>query len=342
MDMRGPMSSGGSGGAALDGSGGGQDGGGVSDGQGADLRGDTPPADAMGNVPDVPAGTRPRAMVWVREPNGPTFARAVSGTGGNDVWVVGDSGTVRHSMGDGTWSYRNVSVGGSGRLTGVWGSAPNNVFACAFANVIVRWDGSGTWQRFGFPAGEVFEDVWGSGPDDVYAGGRGVYRWNGTSWTLMPDLTSAMSIWGTGPNDVWMLNGSSWVTHKRADGTWVKEPTDLTAPGVAIWNSGPNDIYLLTAAEVAHSTGDGKWARQTLAGKAAGEILTALWGSGPSDVYVGSDDGNLFRSTGDGRWYPEKVDPATPSTLVDGIWGSSRDNVYVVTGSGTFRGRPAP
>src|SRR4030095_11274727 len=133
----------------------------------------------------------------------------------------------------------------------------------------------------GFPAGETFDDVWGSGPNDVYAGGKRVYHFDGASWTLMADLTSPDRIWGTGPNDVWMLNGSEWVTHKRADGKWVKEETGLgvNPPGVAIWNSGPNDAYVLTVTEVAHSTGDGKWVRQTLEGRVPPEGLNAIWGS---------------------------------------------------------------
>jgi hypothetical protein len=320
---------------------GGTDTGTASDGPTADGAVDKVPLDAGASGPDVSVGARPHAMVWVKEPNGPSFARALGGTGENDVWVVAEPGEARHTTGNGTWTYRNVSVGGSGQLTGVWGSAPNNVFVSAFANVVVRWDGSGNWQRFGFPAGETFDDVWGSGPNDVYAGGRRCFHWDGSSWTMMPDLGSPDRIWGTGPNDVWMLNGGAFVTHKRADGSWVKEQTGLIAPGVAIWNSGPNDAYALTAAELAHSTGDGRWIPQTI-DREAGDNFTAIWGSGPTDVYVTSNRGNLYRSTGDGRWYAEKVNPAAPTVRIDAIWGSSRNNVYVVTWAGTFRGHPAP
>jgi hypothetical protein len=347
-DTRGPMGSGGSGGGGgpgLDGNSGGRDGGGVGgagDGPGADLRADAPPNDAMGNVPEVPAGTRPRAMVWVRESNGPNFARAIGGTGKDDVWTVSDFGEVRHTTGNGTWTYRTVDLVLGGRLTGVWGAGPNNVFASAFANVMVRWDGSGKWQRFGFPAGELFEDVWGTGPNDVYAGGKSVYHFDGASWTLMPDLTSAFSIWGTGPNDIWMLNGTGFVTHKTADGRWVKEQTGLIAPGVAIWNSGPADAYALSAAELVHSTGDGRWIMQALEGRGPSENLTALWGSGPTDVYIGSADGQLFRSTGDGRWYAEKLNASMPGCRVYGIWGTGSDDVWVVSGCGTYRGHSAP
>jgi hypothetical protein len=317
---------------------------GTADAPSVDFQADKPAVADAGNASEVPVGARPHAMVWVREPNGPTFARDIFGTGENDVWTVSDNGVVRHTTGDGNWSYRNVSVGGSGRLTGVWGTAPNNVFASAYANVVVRWDGSGNWQRVGFPAGVAFEAIWGSGPDDVYAGGNSNYHLSGGTWTLRADLTSAMSISGTGPNDVWMLHGSEWVTHKGADGKWIKEATGLglTAPGIAIWNSGPNDIYVVTGAEVAHSTGDGKWVRQPLPGRAPNETLTALWGSGPTDVYVGTARGNLFRSTGDGLWYLEKLNPAAPIDSVNALWGSSRNNVYVVAGSGMFRGRAAP
>ena len=72
------------------------------------------------------------------------FPRAVPygvwGSGPDDVWAVGDRGTIVHWDG-GRWS--SIPSGTTQRLVSVWGSGPSDIWAVGEFGTIVHWKGSG-------------------------------------------------------------------------------------------------------------------------------------------------------------------------------------------------------
>jgi hypothetical protein len=305
---------------------------------------DSASGDVASPPPDAPSGARPQAMTWTLEPTGMSNASgALGGTSEMDIWAVGPNGEARHSTGDGQWTRKDI---GGASLTGLRAFAPNDVWASGYINAVFHWDGSGQWDRQGLPSGAVFEDIWGSGPQDLYLVGSSLYRSKGDrSWTYegVPAAQSqGMGIWGSGPNDIYIVDGLANILHSKGDGVWIKQKAaPMKGPGVAIWGSGPNDVYVLSGGMVQHSTGDGTWTPQTMATR-PNEILDSIWGSGTSDIYIGTGDGNLFRSIGDGHWYSERILPISDTRLIDvgAIWGPNGNNVYLLTVGGTFHGRP--
>jgi hypothetical protein len=205
-------------------------------------------------------GARPLPMRWELELGSPDYGTgALGGTGENDVWAVGTLGRAAHSAGDGRWQSRDVT---GPRLTGIWASAPDNVYVSGYINAIYRWDGSGTWDRQLTTSGSVFSAIWASGPNDLYAVGSGLFRSKGDriwKYEQVPpaDTYPFVGVWGSGPNDVWILDGPN-AFHSTGDGNWIRQRTGLDPGGGAIWGSGPNDIYAINGAAVAHSTGDGR------------------------------------------------------------------------------------
>ncbi len=177
----------------------------------------------------------------------------VFGFGSDDVFVVGEGGTILHH--DGT-SWTRQDSGTSEVLWGVWGAAPDDVYAVGgnpFAGgvpTVTHYDGS-AWTPVVLPELEranvfAFFKVWGSGPDDVWVvGQRGVVlHYDGAAWSEVNIGASVdlISIWGTGPNRIAAVGGrgNGWVY--RYDGTeWMGEqPAAL--PGLnGVW-MGSDDV----------------------------------------------------------------------------------------------------
>ena len=135
-----------------------------------------------------------------------------------------------------------------------------------------------------------------SKPNGLTHNGWVAHGW-GSSWefTVLPTHYNIVDLWGSGPDNLYAL-AYDRVFH--FDGrTW--QPVDL-GPGItreltAIWGSGPEDIYVVGRwGLVLHYDGE-NWARLG----SPGSGYTAVGGSGPADVYVvGSRHTILHRVSG--------------------------------------------
>jgi hypothetical protein len=149
-----------------------------------------------------------------------TTMRDIWGSSPNDVYVVGHNdqpgpGTMFHYDGK-TWrttgfhSAEGGSVQGPVSLSAIYGFAPNDVWAVGEhiytnynpppnfldSSLIIHYDG-GKWTEFRPPSGRLLQAVWGSKPNDVWAGGLDgtLYYFDGVTW-------KAVSI----GKKVWFLN----------------------------------------------------------------------------------------------------------------------------------------
>ncbi|MFN7942390.1 MAG: RHS repeat-associated core domain-containing protein [Thermoanaerobaculia bacterium] len=132
-------------------------------------------------------------------PSGDTYGPANSvayleGTGGSfKVFFTGlaQAGGVTLNGGVGIWDGQTVTSAGAGldgggsRVVRLWDGAAYGVYAIAGASgQIAKWNGTG-WTTIGQPIGSQIGTVaWldtGSGAR-LYAGGTGLYRWNGSFW----------------------------------------------------------------------------------------------------------------------------------------------------------------
>ncbi len=101
---------------------------------------------------------------------------AVWGSGPNDVWAVGDYGTIRHGSA-GAELLTIVESPTTENLRGIWGSGPKDVWAVGEHGTLLHYDGV-EWRTAtgGFVPGTKphLYSVWGSGPNDVWAVGSGI------------------------------------------------------------------------------------------------------------------------------------------------------------------------
>ncbi len=135
----------------------------------------------------------------------------VTGVPGDGVWACGSGGTVvRYDPATAELVARDVP-GETRTLYGVWGAAPDDVWAVGggslengpVAPLAVHWDGT-AWTSVELPAAtanRTLFKVWGRASDDVWAcGGAGVIvHWDGSAWQTVASDTVAtlLTIAGT-------------------------------------------------------------------------------------------------------------------------------------------------
>jgi len=209
-----------------------------------------------------------------------TALNGVWGSGPDDVWAVGAEilhfgGTTWSSTG---WAFPGTTAsGGHGTdrndvfpqmVFSVWGSGPKDVWAvgsdctgttsgdvisiaCTTDNIL-HWNGS-AWSVTPSGTSQIFTDVWGSRPGDVWAVGVGAFllppetlHWNGSAWSGAGPPLSLNGVWGSRSDDVWAVgfggiqhwNGSDW-----------SESTSAVPLGLSgVWGSGSDDVWAVGSA----------------------------------------------------------------------------------------------
>ncbi len=123
----------------------------------------------------IAVGTEPIALrrhqaTWVEDalPAGTDSLLDVWGAG-DDVFAVGNSGTVLHDDGNG-WA--RLASGTGTRFTGLWGSGPQDILAVGTAAWIHAYDGS-TWSRQPSTTSQWLWGISGASAREVFAVGRG-------------------------------------------------------------------------------------------------------------------------------------------------------------------------
>ena len=171
--------------------------------------------------------------------------------------------------------------------------------------------------------------VWGSGPNDLYAGnGFGsVAHWDGKAWTLESTGTEkwVTGIWGSGPDDVYAVGEDGLSVH-RSGGVW--KPIDVGSSVFleGVWGSGPDDV-IVVGADGTVVRYDGKAWSSEKSGTSAD--LYEVWGTGPNDVYAlgqtrGPDSEGVILHHDGASWSEQRLG----SDLV-GVWGTGPEEVWV-------------
>ena len=176
------------------------------------------------------------------------FWLGVGGAGRTDMWIGGiDTPNLLHFDG-GQW---HVATSALSVTEAIWAASETDVWfvggtgtgTAGLNQAIAHWDGSAMSLSAVLGEGEL-EDVWGSGPSDVYAVGFGTLQhWNGIAWSVVPGIRGS-NVSGSGPDDVWVGAFERPVSFRRRhmvcgpgfEGTFVDSLTVV----------GPNDIWALT------------------------------------------------------------------------------------------------
>jgi hypothetical protein len=178
----------------------------------------------------------------------------VHGTGRDDLWAVGDFGTLVHNDGVG---WRGFDLGVAERLNGVWAAAADDVWAVGLDGVVLHYDGE-AWSRREV---DFNEGAGGAGPTTAFS----------------RDLTAVTvsdsgRVWATGTNSLLEFDGERWTDHvipksavyygvaARGDKAWAVGSAGVIASFDGTkWtqqvSNTPNHIY-----DVAARSDDDVWA----------------------------------------------------------------------------------
>lgn len=197
-----------------------------------------------------------------------------------------------------------------------------------------------TWYN-PLPQGASLNAVWGSGPENIWAGGQGglLMYWNGKRW---------FPYWSPAGEDITSITGfgtsSAWATDKignilRSNGTcptpdtcWTIEKR--TSPLTAIAAVSDKDVWATgQSGEILHSDGS-TWSTwpQTGLSCATGWTPRAIWADANAVIIVGNA-GKIARITSTAATCISTASSPPTGNLVS-IWGNGKDRDWVLSDKG--------
>ncbi|QRN97532.1 hypothetical protein JRI60_00095 [Archangium violaceum] len=299
----------------------------------------------------VLAGCGRPGAEWVRADGKTTSSlEALHGTGPQDIWAVGELGTVIHWNGT-AWSV--MDTGTKVDLHAVWAVDRANAWAVGEQGVVLRWNGA-SWSRVDVGSDDKLTGVWASGPSDVWVvedslSSGGLLRFDGKTWTrrsVTGSSSTPVRVWGSGPNDVWVtLEYRDELMHWTGAG-WTAERPDIGAhPWCEDLGAG-GDGELLTLCKVVTEKrvvlkGPGGWKLLPMdeATLEASYYWAGIWGAG-SELWAVGEYGRVHHFDGK-EWTEELGEDLDVPDLKD-VWGSSGADVWAVGDEGlVIRRTPA-
>lgn len=245
---------------------------------------------------------------------------------GGDVWVVGDYGQVMRWNGS---TLTTVPSGTTENLRLIWGASATDIWVVGDNGSILRWNGT-AFSRFTGVPGYVTA-IMGFSANDVWLVGSGIYRWNGSAVSSMPNPTGTTlnAVWGTAANNLWAAGYNGGLI--RFDGmTWTKVSTGITQNISALWGSSANDVWaVVDGGKFLHFDGT-SWSLGT---NPTNVYQARIWGSGANDVWVVSRFWGSLRWNGT-AWTQVS---ALASLRPRGISGRGPSDAWLVTDSGLVR-----
>ena len=224
---------------------------------------------------------------------GNVILRGIYVADANNVWVVGDSGTILYYNGS-TWTAQ--TSGTSSNLNAVWGSSANSVWAVGASGTILFWDGT-TWAAQNSGISTSISAVWGASSTTVWAGGSGgtilTTTNGGTTWSTQATVASVvLSIWGTATNSVWAVGTSGGIFFYNG-ATWATQISGTTVNLAAVWGTAANSIWAVGVnGTILFSNNGTTWAAQT---SNTSFNLTSVWGTAANSVWaVGANGAIVF------------------------------------------------
>lgn len=287
---------------------------------------------------------RPDGWCWEQpKPSGATIY-GIYGASPNQVWAVGDGGTILLWNGV-LWANYDSPV--LENLHGIWGSGKDDIWAVGNNATILHWDGL-EWRKVPQPFPNALAAVHGSSAHRAVAvGTQGMYvEWDGGEWRQRQlfkshQLDSAQLL------SVWVDDTEAWAIIDPPAGSM--EPRDnfvqVTGEQVRIWQGvtrknlrrlfgvDSKQLWAITLDSLLSYDGE-KWTEQQgptspLQPAPVFSYLAAIWGTGKDNLWVAGNLGPYFRLAADG-FKPSSVTQGT----VQALYGFGANDIFAAGEAG--------
>lgn len=216
-----------------------------------------------------------------------TLLHAIWAVNANDVFAVGDGGTILRRQNGNAWTA--MVSGTTANLRGLWAASSTDVWAGGVGGVVLHFNGT-AWSAVTGATSDV-DAVWGSGSNDVWFCGSGVVlRRANNAFTKFSFAGTLLAVSGTGPNDVW-VTGENTNTHRWNGSTWTTvNPGAGTSTLLTVLAIATNDVWVadfMPTKETLHFNGS-KWTAQKTSGSLfngmSARSTSDIWGAGGNHV----------------------------------------------------------
>jgi hypothetical protein len=290
----------------------------------------------------TPGNCTTATVTWASQSNAIATVNngVVTGVSPGTVSITGTSGTAvgtavitvqAPALGT-VWDQSVLRVAGSadapnGYFTAAWAASSTDVFAVS-SYTYHRYNGT-VWSVLpGNPFGVAA--LFGFGPNDVFAVGQVMRRWNGTAWTELNAPTSAAlhDVWGSGTSNLFAVGNAGTIV--RFNGTaWTTMSSPVTTALRAVFGTGATAVYAVGDGGVILRYDGTTWTAMT---SPVATQLTGVWFAGPTSGFaVGV--GGLLRYNGTSWTVDNTLN--TNGQVLRRVWGTSSTDVYV-SGTGGF------
>ena len=250
---------------------------------------------------------------------------AVLSLSSNDVYAVGNNGTIMHYDGN---IWERMPSGTTNNLGSIWGITSNNLFAVGNNGTIIHFNGS-TWSPLSSETTSNLTQVWGTSGNDVFAvGEKGtILHYDGAVWTSMKnDINNDIrGIWGVSSTEVYAVGFNGMIL--RYDGTsWRLTNSRSNKDLLGVWGTSSTNIFAVGyTGTMLHFDGI-SW---NIMNSATRNDLLGIWGSSSKNIYATGDAGTILHFNGI-TWSPMT---SNKTNTICGLGGASDNSIYAV-GSG--------
>jgi len=256
---------------------------------------------------------------------------AVWGRSTNDVYAVGQNGTILHFEGNGKCSKMESNT--DEELNSIWGNS-NYIYAVGDNGVILTYVNN-QWNVESKTV-NWFNGIWSIDNQLFVVGSAGIIlHYDGNSWVEQPNVTfnELNSVWGTAVNNVYAVGNSGTLLFY--DGSeWVNIMTSTFIDFHCIHGVAENNIFLVGFdGTIRHFQGV-NW---NSVNSGTSVSLNSLWALSDTLFYTVGRKGTILKYQTEEDW---SIDNSNTSSINwNGVWGSS-SALFLVGDDGKFMYHP--
>ncbi len=201
------------------------------------------------------------------------------------------------------------------------------------ARLVLKWNGS-TWMQQPTRTTSNLLGIWGSAPNNVWAVGAGgtILKWDGSAWAAQASGSSSelLGVWGSAPTDVWVVGRAGTILRLNG-GVWTTQRTGGRTGYYAVRGSDPSNVWI-AGDDGAMVHWDGRRFSDSVAGGGVGASMYGLWVKDAKSAWASVTNGSVLHWDGT-SWTAEASGAYSPIAAIAGagnqLWAvGSYGNIF--------------